>query len=176
MNFDTKHILKWGIPGWYLIINIVVAVSSLIGYEWITDSGYLTPSIIITLAGVPLGYVIYQPYFFVSTLMYENKGNQWNILLFKMSDETKRLFLSNRYGYFLNNIHGYGSLISAVIISLIYLIVLAFIHEFNTEIFMLIIMNIVLVVIVSFNFKHYQKNFENFINQIIRELKKDINR
>lgn len=174
MNFDTKHILKWGIPGWYLIINIVVAVSSLIGYSWIIDNDFLTPSIIITLAGVPLGYVIYQPYFLVSTLIFENKGNELDVLLYKISNETKRSFISKRYSYFFNNIHGHGSLLAAVIISLIYLVVFVFIYECTIEILLLVILNVVLMVFVYVNFNHYQKHFDEFINIISRELKRDM--
>lgn len=170
MNFDTKHILRWGIPGWYFIINLVIAISFIDGFKWISDNSYLTTSIIVMLMGVPLGYVIYQPYFFLSTKINRDRGIEWNLYLLKQCDD-KRRFLSYIYGYYLTVIHGYGSLLSSVIFSEIAFVFTMILYGYNLKVLCLSAINIILFFIVLDNYKHYQNTFDTFVDDILKKNK-----
>lgn len=168
MNFDTKHIMRWGIPGWYFILNIVLVVSFIFGFEWIISTQFIAPSIIITLMGVPLGYILYQPYFFLSNFCYKDYTLDWNLNLLKQENEDKRDFLSKRYAYLLTVIHGHGSLLSSISISILTIIIISCInHIFNIKIMWLLISNVLLFFIVFVNFTHYQKNIIEFIKKVL---------
>ncbi|MCC2248847.1 hypothetical protein JUJ52_02590 [Virgibacillus sp. AGTR] len=167
MNFDTKHILRWGIPGWYFILNLTIAVSAIVGYEWMVNGQFIVPTIIITLMGVPLGYILHQPYFFISNIFANNTTVKWNLYLVN-EDKDRRDFLSQRYAYLLTVIHGYGSLLSSIFISIISVFIISTINgTMDTEIRWLLVINLVLSIFVFTNFMYYQKSFSKFIRSIL---------
>jgi hypothetical protein len=62
MNFDTKHLVRWGIPGWVMIM--VLGPYFYFGYEGfleITSSiNLVAVGAFLTVTGVPLGYILNQ--------------------------------------------------------------------------------------------------------------------
>lgn len=62
MNFETKYLIRWGIPGWVFIFWLFFYFSfTQNDYSEFIKNVPLLISLIV--AGVPLGYLIYQVYF-----------------------------------------------------------------------------------------------------------------
>ncbi|OQR54806.1 hypothetical protein [Bacillus sp. CDB3] len=71
MSFETKYLIRWGIPGWVLIFWILYQVVFLKGIDfWKFDAMQMNKgfAFLISLAaiGVPLGYILHQIYFGVA--------------------------------------------------------------------------------------------------------------
>ncbi|OIK09392.1 hypothetical protein [Bacillus sp. MUM 13] len=50
MNFDTKHLVRWGIPEWLMDMVLLPYVSN--------ASDLLAIGAVLTVLGVPLGYLL----------------------------------------------------------------------------------------------------------------------
>lgn len=168
MNFETRHILRWGIPGWYFIANVFFLVGSYKGYGIYQNTEALLSSILIILLGVPLGFVIYQPYHAVSHVFSKDFTLEWNTMLYNEECNDKREFLSRRYAYMLTVLHGYGSLISSIILSLLLIFIFLFANNLELNIFLIqILINIFLLIVSLINYFYTQKNFNNFVSRFI---------
>lgn len=167
MNFETRHILRWGIPGWFFLINVIIGTLSVFGYNMLMKDNFIIHSIIITLAGVPLGYIIHQPYFLIANMFAKDNTVEWNLHLLSR-DKDERDFLNFRYGYLLTIVHGYGSLISSIIISIVTVLSIVYINStINTTIWWLIIVDSVLLICLIINFLHSQRNFTRFVKKVL---------
>lgn len=66
MNFETKYLIRWGIPGWIMIMNllpyfIVIYLKPLTALLTTTTPSYIiTLGAVLTGLGVPLGYLLNQ--------------------------------------------------------------------------------------------------------------------
>ncbi|MBM7694014.1 hypothetical protein JOC77_003458 [Peribacillus deserti] len=62
MNFDTKHLVRWGIPGWIMIMMLGPFIS--FAFEGLsnilTSKNTVAIGAFLTLIGVPLGYLLNQ--------------------------------------------------------------------------------------------------------------------
>lgn len=70
MTFETKYLIRWGIPGWVLIFWILYYYFALLHINpadiTIKDGSKVVTSIIaLTALGVPVGYLLHQTYFLV---------------------------------------------------------------------------------------------------------------
>lgn len=169
MNFETRHILRWGIPGWYFIVNVFFVILSQKGYGLLYNSQLILPSILVMLLGVPLGFIIYQPYHSLSHIFAKDNSNKWNLLLYG-EKKGKRKFLSDRYAYMLTVLHGYGSLISSITISLIFIIIYMYSKQIPTsDLLFQLIINCILLIVNIINYAYTQLNFNKFVNSFLQE-------
>jgi hypothetical protein len=70
MNFETKYLIRWGIPGWVFIIfsyftYLSYEKKNLLGYEF-TVTQLLGIMISLGFVGIVLGYLMHQIYFSVN--------------------------------------------------------------------------------------------------------------
>lgn len=99
MNSEMQ-ILRWGIPGWITLLTYIILVLSINNFDVFEyasantlEGGYLAGMTAILVAvGVPLGYIIYQVYFFAKW-KYPKKNID---LIFKELDLYKTLRKKNR--------------------------------------------------------------------------------
>lgn len=67
MSFETKYLIRWGIPGWILIIFVggLLLLENKVYFENITSSTSTSIGLLVTLGffGVPIGYLMHQIYF-----------------------------------------------------------------------------------------------------------------
>lgn len=134
MNFDTKHLVRWGIPGWILII----AIGPFIFFNYqneivsIIDTVHLLAiGAFLTIIGVPLGYLLNQIHHALFWVLFNKqyKDNReyfrHEILidtLFMQGEKGK--FMHERYRYLLSRKHELGGLtVSLGLSSLIILVI-----------------------------------------------------
>ncbi|MFT7830059.1 hypothetical protein [Priestia megaterium] len=78
MKFETKYLIRWGIPGWIMIFWVFYQVLFLKGINPL-DSKFsdikngLTLLISLTALGVPIGYLLHQVYFGVVWVLNKNR-------------------------------------------------------------------------------------------------------
>ncbi|MGG3437001.1 hypothetical protein ABER96_08765 [Bacillus subtilis] len=68
MKFETKYLIRWGIPGWILIFWLLYEFLFLKGINPLDSKMAdiktgLTLLLSLTAIGVPIGYLLYQLYF-----------------------------------------------------------------------------------------------------------------
>ncbi|WP_427125146.1 hypothetical protein ACQCPP_31655 (plasmid) [Priestia megaterium] len=68
MNFESKYLIRWGIPGWVLIFWVVYYYFVLRGIDPMginvkDGTKVITTVISLTVLGVPIGYLLHQLYF-----------------------------------------------------------------------------------------------------------------
>ncbi|WP_026584209.1 hypothetical protein [Bacillus sp. J33] len=64
MNFDTKYLIRWGIPGWIMVMVLlpyfIVIYFDFLSSHVSTASDLLAIGAVLTVLGVPLGYLLNQ--------------------------------------------------------------------------------------------------------------------
>jgi hypothetical protein len=78
MKFDSKHLIRWGIPGWIFILYLFAALISVNPQKslWVSFADFSTVlGLLVTLTaiGVPIGYILHQIYFFYNWVEKKNK-------------------------------------------------------------------------------------------------------
>ncbi|MEK8196246.1 hypothetical protein [Lysinibacillus sp. FSL M8-0134] len=127
MNFDTKYLIRWGIPGWIMIMALFpyLFVTFIDGFKEIfklSAVDILTIGATLTFLGVPLGYVLNQVHhslFWVLPSLYKR---EWKIYFKQeVSADEKHLsideFKKERYRYLLSKKHELGGVAVSLFIS-----------------------------------------------------------
>lgn len=78
MNFESKYLIRWGIPGWVLIFLVLICLTLTNQFEVskiLAKDPIKALSILITFTGmgVPIGYILHQVYFFYNWVSKKNK-------------------------------------------------------------------------------------------------------
>lgn len=96
MSFETKYLIRWGIPGWVFIFWLFFYFSfTQNNYSEFVKNVPLLISLIV--AGVPLGYLIYQIYFvFFWSIRTKDSLNKFKTSLETNFLQTQPLVLSTR--------------------------------------------------------------------------------
>jgi hypothetical protein len=77
MKFESKYLIRWGIPGWVFIFLVGLPLIN-IHYDSLISKNFSMPQILglfasLALFGVPLGYLMHQFYFFVNWLRRDHR-------------------------------------------------------------------------------------------------------
>ncbi|KKI90131.1 hypothetical protein WQ54_23820 [Bacillus sp. SA1-12] len=175
MNFDSKYLIRWGIPGWtYLAVLLI--------YFFLYDFDQMktfifskdVPIIVASLslfigAGVILGHLIHQISLYLGFVIWTKKGKYFKkeyemdirIIKSKFGSEIHRI-----YQYRLGNVHAYRTLCFSLFLSLITLIILSFTLEFSLSIGILILLILLINSMVFVNFIYFQDNLSYFMKKI----------
>lgn len=135
LNFDTKHLVRWGIPGWIMLI--VLGPYFFFYYEEIrevsTSANLVAVGAFLTVTGVPLGYLLNQIHhslFWVyprrKWLSKITKKGSWNQYFINEINMDELFFVNEvgekkreRYQYLLSRKHELGSVTVSLGISVI---------------------------------------------------------
>ncbi|WP_339201688.1 hypothetical protein [Peribacillus sp. FSL P2-0133] len=64
MNFDTKYLIRWGIPGWIMVMALlpyyIIIYFDFFSDHVVNSSDLLAIGAVLTVLGVPLGYLLNQ--------------------------------------------------------------------------------------------------------------------
>lgn len=79
LTFESKYLIRWGIPGWVLILWVAFAILLLKGINPVeADLSQMSKilGLLVSLAavGVPLGYVMHQLYFGLAWVMNKSRN------------------------------------------------------------------------------------------------------
>lgn len=138
MNFDTKYLIRWAIPGWVFLISIILYFSIMkegLLIENLKGTLILGLSASIALLGIPLGYLLNQLHHFLfwvcnpkNWAKYFEEEFEVDKLLTKESNKELR----ERYRYLLAKKHEVGSVFMSFSIAFVLTIICNFtIFEWN---------------------------------------------
>ncbi|MFB3901765.1 hypothetical protein [Bacillus amyloliquefaciens] len=173
MNFETKHLIRWGIPGWTflgaLTIYFYIKESVLNSAFSISKIPAFMFTAIFVGVGIIIGHLIHQ----ISMLLGFVIWNKWSDYFEKefqfdqiiMKDE-KGKEVQRIYSYRLGNVHALRSLNISLIIALVTTVVLSITMYFSSKVLLLIVTLFLLVVITFINYLYFKKNLEYFIMKI----------
>lgn len=128
MNFETKYLIRWGIPGWLFLI----AIAPFVIWEYgeylsstISNKNLLVLGTFVTLAGVPLGYFFNQIHHLIGWVLYRKPKNGWDkyfqqeIEVDNLLAKEKNEHYRERYRYLLAKKHEVGSVLSSFIFAFV---------------------------------------------------------
>ncbi|WP_018664604.1 hypothetical protein [Heyndrickxia acidiproducens] len=175
MNFDSKYLVRWGIPGWTLLF-ILLGYSSLIDFDSVKQIFFSksAPVVVgsITLfigAGVILGNIIHQISMTFGFIIWTKRKKY-----FKSEYEIDTKIIKGTYGkdiqriysYRLGNVHALRALFFSFLISIILLVVFSFTLYFSYSVGLLLAVVIFLNIIVLNNLIYFQRNLDFFIKKV----------
>lgn len=174
MNFDTKYLIRWAIPGWVFLILMIFYFSIMnegLLIENLKGTLILGLSASIALLGIPLGYLLNQLHHF---LFWVCNSKNWvkyfeeefgvDKLLTKESNKELR----ERYRYLLAKKHEVGSVFMSFLIAFILVVI------FNSSLFqwdklstIYCLINLGAVCIWFFLRKYSSKNIDYHYKQLV---------
>lgn len=178
MNIDTRYLIRWGIPGWILIITLGLYFllleegEDLISLFTENATNLLAAAALVVVGGIPVGYILNQIH---HVWVWVLKVNHYKY--FKMEMELFQIFLKgeegkrieDRYRYLLARIHELGGILVALIIAffiiLFHFSIIYFLYgsiNIVSLTFMVVIAVVGIFILISKNY--YQKNMEAFIS------------
>lgn len=179
MNFDTKHVIRWGLPGWVFLISIIVYTFTynpdLIG-DIKNKDGFSIIGLAAILGGlgVPVGYLIHQVSRLFGFIIVTNRK-----AYFKEEFKIDNVFfthtngekLKSRYVHLLTRVHELRALLYSLILSLIFILVVEgiFVQNFDTYFYISVCVNLFLLIVVYFNQKYFGENLK-FLKRKIKEM------
>lgn len=181
MNFEAKHIVRWGIPGWFysLIIFIYFLLDdkeSLVKYLNGLDVTIVGMTALIGVIGIIIGHMIHQ----ISTLFGFLLITNWQ-KYFKAEYRLDELIMKSKYGleiqriyrHRLGQVHALRALTTSGILSLLTIAIFFIFYSYSTKCLSLFIVVFVLTIFLFINQKYFKKNLDFFVTQIKKDI--DIN-
>lgn len=174
MNFDTKYLIRWAIPGWVFLILMIFYFSIMnegLLIENLKGTLILGLSASIALLGIPLGYLLNQLHHF---LFWVCNSKNW-VKYFEEEFEVDKLLtkesnkeLRERYRYLLAKKHEVGSVFMSFLIAFILVVI------FNSSLFqwdklstIYCLINLGAVCIWFFLRKYSSKNIDYHYKQLV---------
>jgi O-antigen/teichoic acid export membrane protein len=189
MNFDTKHLVRWGIPGWILIMII----GPYFYFVFQNDINEIAKTInllalgaFLTVIGVPLGYLLNQVHHSLFWVMrklvisrkilkqekwyqYFSEEIQLDKLFFK--DENGRL-KKERYQYLLSRKHELGGVTVSLLISCLVILFVNIKKSITIWSWWYLSFVFILFVIIFISRWYSSKNIDKYFKEYLKESKK----
>lgn len=177
MNFDNKHLIRWGLPGWvfliFVTIYILIKEPSFVGKlnekDDIPIIGLLA---LLGGLGVPIGYLIHQISIFLGFIIFTNQEKyfQEEYTLDRIfSKHDKGSDFRKRYVHFLTRVHEVRGLMFSCLLSFIVILGLEFFKfgEFDTSTKVIMVANVTLLAISYANQRYYTNNLDFYVNKMM---------
>jgi hypothetical protein len=175
MNFDARHVIRWGIPGWVFLLSILLYIffdipKYLVDLKGKDGLSIIGLGAILAGSGVPIGYLIHQISMLFGFIV-RTKRNKY----FKEEFEMDKLFFTNptgdkmriRYVHLLTRVHELRALKYSLLLSLFVILILGVYQKhINTYFYISMAINFTLLVIVHFNQKYFNDNFNYYKKQV----------
>ncbi|WP_409293826.1 hypothetical protein V1498_11680 [Peribacillus sp. SCS-26] len=172
MNFEAKHLIRWGIPGWlyltiiaaYFLIDDRAALTGYLKSLAITDLGLAA---LLTGLGIILGNIIHQISMLFGFIIWNKRE-----VYFHREYSVDRIIIDGRpevqriYSYRLGQVHALRALTTSCILSCITLITLFYFHSWSRGSLILFCLTAILIIIVFVNQRYFRQNLDYFINKI----------
>ncbi|QGM30512.1 hypothetical protein GI482_09045 [Bacillus sp. N3536] len=189
MNFDTKHLVRWGIPGWILIMILgpFIYIQFQTSIEkFIEDSNTLALGAFLTVIGVPLGYLLNQIHHSLFWVIKKikisrkiKKQDEW-YKYFRQEIQVDKMFFKDelgqrkkeRYQYLLNRKHELGGVtVSLGIVCLVQIIVNCIKGTILGWPMIYFVLSLLLLGIISISRWYSSKNIDKYFEQYVKESK-----
>ncbi|SFD95089.1 hypothetical protein SAMN05428981_102470 [Bacillus sp. OV194] len=188
MNFETKYLIRWGVPGWIMVM-ILLPYFLVINFKDLSDhvsssSDLLAVGAVLTVLGVPLGYLLNQihhsvtwvlPKYFLPEVFESWDEYFKNELLmdeYFMENKTKGEAMKNRYSYLLSRKHELGGITASLLISTIVIwIGNALIDDIKLWHWIYFIIILVLSITILFSRQYSSKNIYKYYEYILDQQK-----
>lgn len=182
MNFDAKHLIRWGIPGWILIITLIPYLFFTFNKELILvikEINALALGAFLTIIGVPLGFLLNQIHHALFWVLINNRYKDTtdyfkeeivldNLFMFGEKGD----FMHERYRYLLSRKHELGGLTISLGISSFVILIIKINESTNhiwSWIYLIIIVSIFLLILKSRNYS--SANLDEYYNQYLEMAK-----
>jgi hypothetical protein len=187
MNFDTKHLVRWGIPGWIMVMVLVpYFYFSFEELQKISSSvNFVVVGALLTVTGVPLGYLLNQIHhslfwvlprrMFLSRIEYFMKKGSWNQYFIDEINMDDLFFFNDignkkkeRYQYLLSRKHELGGVTVSLGISALIILFVNFIiriHVVWSWIYFVVVFLLCLIIWNSRNYtsSNIQTYYEHYL-------------
>ncbi|WP_345807571.1 hypothetical protein [Bacillus pumilus] len=180
MNFESKYLVRWGVPGWVLmlfvttffLINFPEKFMNIIDSDKFSIVGFTAFAAVV---GVIIGHLIHQISLCCGFVLYELlKFGNWNnyfqreLNVDRQIIETDKLGsnIKNIYSYRLGQLHARRGLVTSLIISGILITGSLFKGYNNCGTWVLCIVNLFLIIIMILNYIYFDKNLRFFMNRV----------
>lgn len=172
MNFDTKYLIRWGIPGWIMVLTLFpyLFFTYLDHFKSIfklSAVDILTIGATLTFLGVPLGYVLNQVHHSLLWVIPKWWNVDWdNYFQEEIDVDEKHLSVSKfkheRYRYLLSKKHEIGGVAVSMCIAWLTILLINYFH--NNEFWSWIYFGIVtvLTILTIFSRNYSSKNVEYY--------------
>lgn len=132
MNFDTKYLIRWGIPGWIFILIMALYFFFFADGKTLaefTNKNVFFVGVTFALIGVPLGYIFNQLHMYFDWVEREDWAD-----FFKHEIKIDEYFVKGkgypeRYRYLIAKKHEVGSILVSFVLSTIIILFLNFSYE-----------------------------------------------
>ena len=181
MNFDTKYLIRWGIPGWLFLMALGPYVIWEYG-EYLTDTisnkNLLVLGTFVTLGGVPLGYFFNQIHHLFGWVLPRMFKNGWEdyfkdeIKVDNLLAKEKNEHYRERYRYLLAKKHEVGSVLSSFVGAFI-IVLLDTIKPVLSSFEMLYLLILALLIIAwSFLRNYASANIDKYFDELLEASEK----
>ena len=184
MNFDTKYLIRWGIPGWILLMILGPFIYFQFQMEInkiLKDNNTLALGAFLTVIGVPLGYILNQIhhslFWVIRRFKFSLKQEKWDDY-FKQEIQVDEMFFfddkglrkKERYQYLLSRKHELGGVtVSLGIVCFVQLIVnieTSTMHGWSLN---YLIISFVLFIIIAISRWYSSKNIDKYFEHYLVE-------
>lgn len=177
MNFEGKHLVRWGIPGWTFIIIIlsyffVVDTEKTLALLVEGDFPLLGATALLVGLGIIVGHLIHQLSMLFGFLIW----NKWE-KYFEDEYELDKIIMKDSlgkeiqriYSYRLGNIHALRSLTVSCVLSSISLLLLLIFYMHSKYGFYLLIGISIFTILIFINYKYFKANLDYFLKKVKKE-------
>jgi len=186
LNFETKYLIRWGIPGWIMILSLGPYLYTYYEAARKLSENLIAIGAILTVVGVPLGYLLNQVHHSLTWVIirykiirklfkkdswdeYFEKELQLDELFFKDDEGTKK---QERYRYLLSRKHELGGVTVSLFISWFVVLLINTCgsnNEMWSWVYFFVVFILFLIILISRNYS--SKNVEKYFKKYLDEFK-----
>lgn len=174
MNFEAKHLVRWGIPGWLYIIIIfsyfvIEKKQELISYLTSFNMNNIGITALLAGSGIVIGHLIHQFSMLFGFIIWNNWKTYFDneyrldklLMTSSVGDKIQRI-----YRHRLGQVHALRALLASSILSFLTLILLMIFYSFSLKTLFILGTNVLLIIVIYYNHCYFKSNLDYFVNKV----------
>lgn len=180
LNFESKYLVRWGLPGWVFMIFITLLylinepgyIPQILKYKGFSLVGFTA---LAAALGIILGHIIHQISLFLWFVIPEYRKRKWLVYFDREFKIDKRIVeeelgkgIKNIYSYRLGQLHGRRGLLTSLMLSFMTIIILCCtdLNLLSVKTIILESGNGALIMIMLINYYYFDRNLEYFMDRV----------